>query len=40
MFFDMILDTIKEKLRGMDLDNKVEVSVEEVNEIYVSISYK
>lgn len=36
----MILDTIKEKLRGMDLDNKVEVSVEEVNEICVSISYK
>ena len=38
--FDMILDAIKEKLSNIDLDNKVKVSVEEVNEICVSIFYK
>lgn len=38
--FDMILDAIKEKLSNIDLDNKVKVSVEEANEIYVSITYK
>nr|DAM89763.1 MAG TPA: hypothetical protein [Caudoviricetes sp.] len=38
--FDMILDAIKEKLSNIDLDNKIEVFVEEANEICVSISYK